>query len=88
LKKPSRRVSVGQRLNYRIKVQGRIEDRWSNWFDGIEPTVTMGRNNIPITTLDGTALDQAAVQGLLRKLHTLGFVILTITCTDFPDGED
>lgn len=75
-------LRMGQPLTYRIEVQGHVDERWSNWFEGMEVEVKTGEVISTITVLTGTIPDQAAVHGLLRKLYTLGYVILTVTCLD------
>jgi len=59
---------------YQIRVKGNLEDRWSDWFDGfaIEPQPD-GES-----TLTGLVSDQAALYGLLLKLHSLGLPLLCV----------
>lgn len=79
--------SLSQPLSYRVSVQGRVGERWQDWFEQLAITVERGRSDIPITLLEGTLADQAALHGLLRKLYTLGFVILSLKCTDIRSGK-
>ena len=70
-----------QAARYRIRVQGRIGRRWSDWFDGM--TVVAGSEEHPAdrpphTTLSGRVADQAALLGLLGVLVTLGFPLLLV----------
>ncbi|MFN2233543.1 MAG: hypothetical protein ACK2U1_04900 [Anaerolineales bacterium] len=63
---------------YQISVQGYLDERRADWFDGmvIEPQVDAdGRS---VTKLTGTVVDQAALQGLLRRLYDLGLSLLSI----------
>jgi hypothetical protein len=63
---------------YQITVQGYLDESRSDWFDGmaIEPQVEAdGRS---VTKLTGKVVDQAALHGLLRKLHDLGLSLLLI----------
>ena len=63
---------------YQITVQGYLDERRADWFDGmvIEPQVDAdGRS---ITKLTGTVVDQAALHGLLRRLYDLGLSLLSI----------
>jgi hypothetical protein len=55
-------------------------------------TVNEVENKTPITSLEGTLADQAALQGLLRRLYYLGFVILNLNClgdlnSEFSKGD-
>jgi hypothetical protein len=80
--------SLSQPLSYRVSVQGRVGERWQDWFEQLVITFDRGASDIPITLLEGTLADQAALHGLLRKLYTLGFVILSLKCTDVRSREE
>ena len=58
---------------YRIKVRGRLDERWSDWFNGM--TITPERG---ITTLTG-ALDQAKLRGILSKIWDLNLTVVSVT---------
>jgi len=65
---------------YAIRLQGRLEPRWSAWFDGLE--LTAGADGT--TVLRGPVADQAALHGLLQQLHDLGIPLISVT----REGED
>lgn len=67
---------------YEIRVQGRLDDRWAAWFDGLELT----RPEDGSTVLRGPVADQAALHGLLHKLRDLGVPLLSVTRPD-PDTD-
>jgi len=67
---------------YEIRVQGRLDDRWAAWFDGLELTRTEDGS----TVLRGPVADQAALHGLLHKLRDLGVPLLSVTRPD-PDTD-
>jgi len=54
---------------------------WSDWVGGITVTVGSDNNGLPVTTLTGT-VDQAALQGLLRQLYSLGLPLISAYCVD------
>jgi len=60
---------------YRIRVQGRLEKRWSTWFDGM--SLIPDRDGT--TVLRGTVGDQAALHGLIKKVGDLGLTLLEVT---------
>ena len=62
---------------YRIKVPGQLNDGWDEL--GWDLTVTVERegDGPPFTTLTGK-FDQAALQGLLRRLYSLGLPLLSV----------
>src|SRR5262245_61111205 len=67
--------------NYTIRIQGHLNLRWSEWFDGMEITHCCNGE----TLLSGPIADQSALYGLLFKLRDLGLVLLALqrndTCT-------
>ncbi|MCY4728578.1 hypothetical protein NYO98_20015 [Nocardioides sp. STR2] len=63
---------------YEIRVQGRLDDRWTAWFDGLD----LSRADDGTTALRGPVTDQAALHGLLHKLRDLGVPLLSVTRTE------
>jgi hypothetical protein len=62
---------------YQIKVPGRIGGNWSDWIGGMEITADSQGDGPPVTTITGM-LDQAALQGLLRRLYSLGLPLISV----------
>jgi hypothetical protein len=60
---------------YRIRIQGRLERRWSAWFDGM----TLTPRDDGSTVLRGRVSDQAALHGLIQKVRDLGLTLLEVT---------
>ena len=60
---------------YEVRLRGRLDPRWSEWFDGL--TVTAAADGT--TTLRGPVADQAALHGLLRRLGDLGLPLISLT---------
>ncbi|MFC7723651.1 hypothetical protein ACFQW6_00940 [Nocardioides sp. GCM10028917] len=65
---------------YEIRIQGRLDDRWSTWLDG--PTLSQTEDGT--TVLRGPVADQAALHGLLNKLRDIGLPLLSVERTE-PD---
>lgn len=59
---------------YTIRIKGRLDCKWSDWFGGF--TITSLENDE--TVLSGMVLDQAALYGLIAKLRDLGLPILLV----------
>lgn len=59
---------------YQIKIQGHLGPQWAEWFEDL--TVTLETSGV--TVLTGPVADQAALYGLLRKIHTLGMPLLSV----------
>ena len=66
---------------YRIEVAGRLDPGRSAWLDNLE-LVVEERAGGPVTVLAGPIVDQAALMGILRRLHTLGLSLLLVQRLD------
>jgi hypothetical protein len=64
--------------NYTISVQGRLDQGWQDWFDGLTVATTQGNKEAPTTTLTGRVADQAALRGMLCKLWDLNLVLASV----------
>jgi hypothetical protein len=64
--------------NYRIGIRGHLDATWSDWFEGM--TITHEPNGD--TTLTGPIVDQAALQGVLAKITSLGLTLLAVNRVD------
>jgi hypothetical protein len=69
---------------YEIRIQGRLDDRWSTWLDDL----ALSHTGDGTTFLRGPVADQAALHGLLNKLRDLGLPLLSITQTDPAEPID
>jgi hypothetical protein len=66
--------------SYEIRVKGRLDDRWTAWFDGLSLT----HDTDGTTLIRGSVPDQAALHGLLHKLRDIGLPLVSVTQAD-PD---
>jgi hypothetical protein len=64
----------GEQVVYRIRVQGAIDARWSEWFHGLAICPQVDGD----TLLIGPVRDQAALHGLLAKIRDLGLPLLSV----------
>ncbi len=64
----------GERDFYEIRVEGHLDGRWTEWFEGMNVTPEDGGE----TLLSGPVEDQAALHGLLRKVRDLGMPLLSV----------
>ena len=69
--------SLHRPATYQIKVPGELDESWSDWAGGMTITVESEGDGPPVTTLTGT-VDQAALQGLLRRLYSLGLPLISV----------
>ena len=71
---------LGDTSGYEIRTQGRISERWSDWFEGID----LVHESDGTTVIRCAAIDQAALHGLLAKVRDLGLPLISVTQTDPP----
>ncbi|MBI1297219.1 hypothetical protein GC175_19895 [bacterium] len=70
-------VNHPSRRTYRIRVTGRLDDAWSDWFSGLTLT-----HEDEATVLYGVVADQSALHGILRKIHDLGLELVEVKRVD------
>jgi len=75
----TRNPGLDRPATYEIRVEGRLDERWSDWFEGMKIRVEREGDGPPITTLTGIVADQAALQGMLRALYTMGLAVRSVT---------
>ena len=60
---------------YEIKIKDVLDDRWSEWFDGMTLSSDDASGE---TTLSGPVADQVALHGLLAKVRDLSLLLLSV----------
>jgi len=58
---------------YQIRVKGVLDEKWSDWFEGL--TIIPQDDE---TLLAGPVRDQAALHGLLARVRDLGLPLLSV----------
>jgi hypothetical protein len=81
MKKVKRKLTLDRLATYQIKVPGHLDEGWTEWDGRMTVTVESENDGQPVTTLTGT-VDQAALQGLLRRLYSLGLPLISVICID------
>ena len=76
-----RKLTLDRPVTYQIKVPGLFGDQWSDWNGGMTISVKSDGDNLPTTTLTAV-LDQAALQGLLCRLYSMGLPLISVFCVD------
>jgi len=66
---------------YQIEVPGHLNESWREWNGRMTVTLTSDEDGRPLTILTGT-VDQAALQGILRRLYSLGLPIISVRCVE------
>jgi hypothetical protein len=73
-------------VNYEIRIESLVDQRWSAWFDGLQITSQPGG----VTVIAGPVADQAALHGLLARIRDLGLPLISVRRIDPPhqQGDD
>ena len=65
---------VKSATTYNIRIEGSLDGGWGDWFDGMvilpEPDGT--------TCITGPVRDQAALIGLINRIHDLGLILISV----------
>jgi hypothetical protein len=64
-------------IGYRLVVDGEIGEEWASWFGECTLDTADGR-----TAIEVTVTDQAALHGLLRRIHDLHLRLVSLTRQD------
>jgi len=85
-KNVKRKLTLDRTVIYQIKVPGQLDESWAEWDGGMTVTIEIEDDGRPVTILTG-AFDQAALQGLLRRLYSFGLPLISVICVELG-GED
>jgi len=69
--------------HYEIRVDGVLDDRWGDWFGGLQIT-----SDGTQTVISGQLPDQPALHGLLNKIRDLGLSLVSVRRVDAGTGGD
>ncbi len=67
--------AMDQPALYIIRVRGQLDTSWADWFGGLTLAPQAAG---PETLLSGRIVDQAALHGILAKLHDLNLILLSV----------
>jgi hypothetical protein len=68
--------------NYRIRVQGTLDESWSDRLGGMCITTNRREDQKMVTTLVGRMQDQAELAGVLNTLYELHLPLLSVKYLD------
>jgi hypothetical protein len=72
---------------YQIKVRGKLDARWSDRLGGVAITCEVGCDGLPVTTITGPVVDQAAPHGVLWKLRDLNLRLISLTPVEWDSNQ-
>ena len=58
---------------YEIRVEGHLDDEWSEWLGGL--SIVLEEDGTSVLT--GPVTDQAALHGLLLRIHDMGLPLIS-----------
>jgi hypothetical protein len=73
-------TAFGEMNHYEIRLDGQLDARWSDWFEGF----TLTNDSDETTLLTGSVVDQAALHGLLRRVGDLGATLISVNVLQSP----
>jgi hypothetical protein len=68
-------TGLGDTGGYEIRTRGRVTERWSDWFEGMD----LVHDPDGTTLIRCSALDQAALHGVIAKVRDLGLSLISVT---------
>ena len=77
----NQKLTLDRPANYQIKVPGALDKERFDWTGLMSITVGNDDDGLLVSTLTGT-FDQAALQGLLRRLYSLGLPLISAICIE------
>ena len=75
-------ISLNSQNRYEIQVCGQVDDSWLDLLGKAEVHSEILADNCQVTTLSDLIMDQSALVGLIRRLHGLGIVLISIRRLD------
>ena len=83
LKSESRKnYSFDRPGNYRIRLQGFLDESWSDRLGSMRITTSSLKDQEPVTVLFGKMRDQAELAGVLNTLYELHLTLLSVEYLD------
>jgi hypothetical protein len=67
---------------YEIRLQGRLDENWSDWLEGMVIS-----HDDDTTVLRGKVLDQAALRGILSRIWDLNRTVISVNQIGETEGE-
>ena len=73
-----------QPTTYLIKIKGRLDTSWAEWFDNMDIVVSEDEDGATVTSMTGLVVDQVALHGLLARIRDLNLQLLSVQSLDGP----
>jgi len=66
-----------------IRVKGRINKQWSDWFGGL----TISHSDPEEAVLTGLVVDQASLYGIISRLRDLGLQLSSVSSEEIKEDR-
>jgi len=63
---------------YQITMKGKLDEHWTDWFNGTKINLEHNLEGIPHTTLTCRVRDQSELLGILNRLNSLNLPLLQV----------
>jgi hypothetical protein len=84
----TKRLALNSIATFQIKVQGCLEEIWSDRLAGMDISMDIKIYGDPVTTLEGQVRDQSELLGVLNGLYQLHMPILSIQLLSVDSPEE
>jgi hypothetical protein len=75
---------VGRPATYEIRVEGTLDPEWAGWLGDF--AIRHENEEMAVAVLSGTAVDQAALHGILNRIRDLNLVLISVTRLNDPNN--
>ena len=65
--------SADRSLHYEICLEGKLDERWRRWFEGLEVETSADNQ-----TIISGQFDQSALHGLFNRIRDLGITLISV----------
>lgn len=69
-------------MNYDIRVEGTLDQSWSDWLEGMTVRIETRTGDLPITTFSGSVADQSALRGIMNRLWDINLTLVSVNRRD------
>jgi hypothetical protein len=71
---------------FRIRIDGELDESWSERLGAMKVTVERFSYKKPVTVLLGRLRDQAALAGVMNTLYDLNLEVLSVESLELPEA--
>jgi hypothetical protein len=65
--------SMNRSAHYQIRIEGKLDERWLRWFEGLEVKASADNQ-----TIIRGEFDQSALHGLFNRIRDLGVTLISV----------